>query len=294
MSIGCTFAKLQAETFLCGLWNQFHGVRCTFLITLVAILRWSEVILQSHGQKGFFAGFESGFIAFSTLFWALWWLFCVDGTYRCVYTDKNVSSRVFKLVLPHSLFFFEHFGQYFASIESTVANTRAETTFFRGHLNWFFCIRRFFVHSHCYIALIGRTFVKIRVERFLCWFWNWFLSICRSFLSTLLRSYFVSIGKYRCQNTRGNFSSRALKQVLQHLPLFFEHFYGYFLSIGRTVAKIRAETFFCEFWNRFYDISRTYLSTLVAHLRRSDVPLPRYGWKGFLAGFENWFCGIRR
>ena len=107
-SIVCTVAKIQAKTFR-QLWNRFYGIYRFFLSTSVVILHQSYVHLPRYAQKRCFAGFETGFTAFSVNFWALRWLFCVNFTCRCKDTGEDVASPSLKPVLRHSLFIFEHF-----------------------------------------------------------------------------------------------------------------------------------------------------------------------------------------
>ena len=60
VSIESTFAKIRAEMFLRRFRNQFYGIRCTLLITLVARLRQLDIPLPRYGLKCFFAGYETG------------------------------------------------------------------------------------------------------------------------------------------------------------------------------------------------------------------------------------------
>ena len=91
---------------------------------------------------------------------------------------------------------------------------------------------------------------------------------------------------YRCQDTDKNVAMLSLKFVLRHSSFFFEHFGGYFASIRRSVAKIRAKTLIRWLWNWFYGISRSYLSTLVEILRFLDLPLPKFKKNRSFIAFE--------
>ena len=94
------------------------------------------------------------------------------------------------------------------------------------------------------------------------------------------------------QNTGENVSSPALKLVLWHSPLIFENFGGNFALFGRIVAKTRAEKFICWLWNQFFSIRRSFLSTLVAILHQSNVPLQSYRQIRFVTGFEIGFTAF--
>ena len=165
----------------------------------------------------------------------------------------------------------------------------------------------------------------MRAETFLHWICNLFNSIRCSFLTileTLMRQSDVLLLRYG----RKGFL-RALKQVLRHSLNFFDHFGGYFASIGRnvpklqtdwtflltlkvvldhsslifelfggyfasiarTLAKIWARLFLCGLWNWFYGICRPLLSTFVGILRQSDILLPRSGRKHIFVVFWNQF-----
>ena len=130
-SIGCTVALLQAETFIRGLLNRFQVIRHTFLNSMMAIFRQSDVPLPWYGWKRFLAGFETDFMAFAALFWALWWSICVDRMYRCQDMSGNIFSLALKPVLRHSSLIFENYCGYFSLIGRTVAKILAKA-FLRG------------------------------------------------------------------------------------------------------------------------------------------------------------------
>ena len=141
-------------------------------------------------------------------------------------------------------------------------------------------MRKILEHFYGFYLSIGRTFAKIRVEMCHQRLWNRFYHIHRTFLNTLVA--ILSRSDVILPRYRGNVSSQAFKTVLRHLRKFFEHFCGSFTLIRCTVAKILSKTCLPLFPNRFYTICTTFLSTLVAIFFRSDIPLPRHGWNGFL------------
>ena len=65
---------------------------------LVVILHQSDMPLPKYRQKRCFTCFKTGFTAFAVLFWALWWLFCVNLMYCCQDTRKNFTSPPLKVV----------------------------------------------------------------------------------------------------------------------------------------------------------------------------------------------------
>ena len=162
----------------------------------------SDVPLPRYRQKRCFASFKTGFTAFTVLFWAIWWLFCVNWTYRCKDTGKNVALSPLKSVLRHSPFFFEHFGGYFPSIGHTVTN--------------------------------------ISATMLLLWLWNRFYCIRSSFLSILmviLRQSNVELSRYRWQCCFAGFET-----AFTVFAVLFWALCGYFASNEPTVARIRTKT----------------------------------------------------
>ena len=118
------------------------------------------MLLSIYGRKRFFQGFETCLTTFTALYWALWWLFCFDRTYRWQHTGGNVSLQGFKLVLQHLLHFFDHFSGYFVSIGRIFAKTCAKT-YHCWLRNQFYYYDIFFEHFGGYFSLIGCTVAKI-------------------------------------------------------------------------------------------------------------------------------------
>ena len=218
--------KYRKKRYFCRLWNWFYGF-CRFLFsTLVVILRQSDVQLPRYVRKRCFAAFETGFTTLSALFWALWWLFCVERTYHCSNMGESIASPAWKLVLWHLPFFSGHFGGCFVSIWCTVAKIRIKT-FFVDFENGFTAFAVLFWLLCGYFASIRRIVSKIQAKMLLHQLWKWFYGICSSFLSTLV-----------------------VILCLSDVPLL----------------KYRKKSFFCWLWNRFYSILRTFLTTLVLNL----------------------------
>ena len=162
---------------------------------------------------------------------------------------ENVVWPALKLILRHSPFFFEYFGGYFASIGCMLPR----------------CGQKL------YFACFETGFAAFPV---LFWALGWLFCLNRT---------------YHCQDTGERVASPAFKPVFRHLPLFFEHFAGYFASIRRTFAKIQAKMLLHRLWNNFYGIFHKFLSTLVVVLCQSGIPLQRYEQKRFFADFESGF-----
>ena len=55
-------------------------------------------------------------------------------------------------------------------------------------------------------------------------------------------TYFCVDRRYRCQDSSENVCAPAFKSVLRYSPFSFQHFGGYFASIGDTGDTIRAKT----------------------------------------------------
>ena len=129
------------------------------------------------------------------------------------------------------------------------------------------------------------TVAKIRAKNFFCRRWNWFYSICRSFLSTLvvvLRWLHVLLPRYR--------QTCVFADVEIGLAAFAVWFWAFcwLFCVGclYRCKKIWEKTFLRRLRNQFYSISRSLFSILVIVLRRSDVPFPRYEQNRFFADFE--------
>ena len=132
LSLGSKVAKLRAKTFLCWYWNRFYSILA--------------------------------------LLWALWWLLCLNQTYCCKNSGRNIFFGLRKL-LRHSPHIFEHFGCYFGSIRCTAAKIWAKTyvlPFSKPAL----CNKPFFEHFGSYLASIKRTVHKIRAETYPRGNWN--------------------------------------------------------------------------------------------------------------------------
>ena len=104
VSIECTIANIRAKLFLGWLLNRFYGIHI-FLCALWCFFGQFDIPLPKYVQKRYFFTYEIVFTAVAVLFWALWWLFCIDRTYRCQDTGENVTLPDLKLVLRHSGFF---------------------------------------------------------------------------------------------------------------------------------------------------------------------------------------------
>ena len=61
------------------------------------------------------------------------------------------------------------------------------------------------------------------------------------------------------------------------------------MLIEGTVAKIHSKTFICQFSILFYSNRCCIFNTFEVILSQSKLPLPRYGRKSSLAGFETGF-----
>ena len=240
----------------------------------MAILGWLYVPLPRYGRKRFFAGIETNFMAFAVLFWAPWWLFWVNWTYSCEDTGERVSSLASKLVLEHLLPF----------LDTLVAILRRSDVTLPRYWRQYF-LGGFETAFTAFAGLSWAVFVTIfhwsdvplqsyRRKGFFAGFETSFTAFGALFW--VLWWLFYVNRAYLCKDTGWNICSQALKSVLWNLQHFIEHFGGYFASIGSTFAKIRVETFFRRLWNQFYSICRYFLSILVAILRQSKVPLPRY------------------
>ena len=124
-----------------------------------------------------------------------------------------------------------------------------------------------------YFESIECTVAKIRAKTSICRFLNRFYGIPCSIFSTF---EVIFKSRYRCQDTCEIVCSPAQKPVLQYSIFYFQHFGGYFESIGVTLHNIRAKTFIRQLQNPFYGVGRSFFSTLEVIKSKSKVPLPRY------------------
>ena len=233
------------------------------------ILRQSNVPLPTYGRKHFFAGCETGFTAFVVLFWELWWLFCVDRTWFWQDNCQKICSPALKAVLRHLPFFFKQLGGVFTLMGGIVDKIRAKT-FFTSFETSFTAFAVIFEKFCSYFSSMGGILAKVRAKTFHCWLWIRFYGICCSFLTTLvvfLRQLVILLPRYG----RKYFFARFETDFTTFAVLFFEHLGGVFVLILYIVAKIRAKTFLHWFWNRFYRIWRSYLTTWVVILCLLDI-----------------------
>ena len=100
-----------------------------FFSTLEDFLRQSEVPLPKYAQKRVFVGLESCFTLFVISFLLLWMFYCVYRRYHCQEKAKNVFSPGLKLVLRHSLFFFNNFRGFFVLIRGIVVRYGHKSVF---------------------------------------------------------------------------------------------------------------------------------------------------------------------
>ena len=68
MSIGGTFAEIEAKTFIRRLSNWVYVILRSIFKPLEDIWRQFEVLLPRYGPKRLFAVFEIGFTTFAVLF----------------------------------------------------------------------------------------------------------------------------------------------------------------------------------------------------------------------------------
>ena len=224
----------------------------------MAILLQSDVFLPRYGQKRFFTFFQTSFIAFTSLFWALWWLFCLSMTYSCKETGKNVLSQVLKKVLRHSqhlisahwwLIYDDRMYRCIDMSNKVSSRTLKPVIQHLLHFLSTLVVINFLHQWDVPFPSYGRNLIFAGFEKgfrtFSALFWALLCPFCVNWT-------------YFCQDTGRNVSSRSLKSVLQYSSLFFEHFGGYFASLGRTVAKKWAEMYYHKFWNQFYGIRHTW------------------------------------
>ena len=209
-------------------------------IRVKTYIRQLEVHLQRQRQKRFFASFLIGFTSFVVLFfehgvyfpsiggtiakiqvkkfirplrnWVYyiptsifrqWRLIYVYQKYSCQDTCKNVYSPAFKLGISRLLFKFLNIGNFLCRLEVSLPRYRRISLYFGFKI-------RFTVFSILYLD-------------------HW-------------RLFCVDL-RYSCKDSGNNVYSPALKLNLRHLPFYFQNIGSYFLSIGVTVAKIRAKLF---------------------------------------------------
>ena len=266
-------------------------------------------------------------MAFAVLFLALWRLLWVDRRYFCRDTGENVHVLALKPVLHHLLVFFSTFefilsrsnvrlqtyGQKFSCIGFEVGYTAFNVVFLEV---W----RLFCVNQRCHLPRYGQKCSLVGFE-------TSFTAFAVPFLA-LWRLFWVD-QRYCCLDTGENDYALALKPVLRlsliyfyHLGWYFEsikctvvnireitfisrpwnRFFGilcsifstgdYFASIRCTVGKIREKIWMCRHSNRFYGISCYIFSSLEVFLSRSNVWLPKYGWKRSCACFETGFTAF--
>ena len=94
-SIGGTVAMIRANTLLRRVLNRFYTVCRSFWSNFLVILRQSSIRLPRYRVKHCFTWFKIEFTAFAVLFGALWWIFCVNWTYRCQDTGENITWPAF-------------------------------------------------------------------------------------------------------------------------------------------------------------------------------------------------------
>ena len=229
--------KVREKTFLRGVWNQFYSIPPAFFEHFGGYLASiGRIVTKIQAIKIFFAGFETSYTVFADLFWALWWLFCVNQTYRWCSTGKNDFFLFLKQVLWHLLYFLSTLVAILCCSDPLLP--RYGRNIFFACVEIGFTTFAVFSLALCgYFALIGRTIAKIQVEMFVWVFWKQFHSIHLSIMSTLV--------VILCQSDilflryRRKLFLRALKPILRHSPQFFEHFGSYFASIGSTIAKMQ-------------------------------------------------------
>ena len=202
-SIWRTVAKIRSKKFFAVFEIGFTAFDVHFFNTLVVVLRQFDVSLPWCKWKHFFDGFEISFTAFAVHLWALWWLFCVNGTYCCQDSSRNVSS-------PAINRFYENCFSFLSNL--VVILRKSDVPLPR------YCRKRFF-------ACFKTGFTPFTIHFWALW---WLFWVDRTYL---------------CKDTAVNVSYMALKPVLQHLPFISEPFGDCFASMGLTVTKIRVETF---------------------------------------------------
>ena len=271
----------------------------------------SDVLLSKYEKKRCFGGFEIGFKAFVVLFWALWWLFCVNLTYRCKDMGKKVAFPALIPILGHLFIFLFTLVVILCQSDIPLRRYARKLSFLvlktvLGHSPFFFG------HFGGYFASIRHTFAKIQVKTLLFGVETRFTVFAIHFLSTLV--VILSLSDVLLPKYWKTVTSPALKPFYRNSSFSFEHLvvfmrqfdlppqgYGRKRCFADFETVFLAFTFLLTLWLLFY-IYRKYrcqntkkisfagfktgfkafalfLSILVDILRLSEVHLPRYEWK---------------
>ena len=170
-----------------------------------------------YGRKRSFAGFKTSFTAFAVIISAFWRLYLLDRRYCCQNPRKKVHMPALKPVLRDQLFYFQHFGDYFESIEGTFIKMRIKT-FIQQLLNQFYSI--IFSSLEVILSILKVLLPKYGQKCLFAIFQTDLTAFPVLFL-TLWRLFCVD-RRYSCNDRFEKFNT-PFKSLLRHSLFYFQH-----------------------------------------------------------------------